>query len=469
MCIPVFISHSTVPKKGISEDICAKPAHAAFLKELCDHLRKEKNPKIEVLIDSDLSGGDPWRDTLFNCIEKCHAAIVLINKQALDNSTWVETEVNILAYRARVHKTNFRLILVPFGGVKEADIANKIAWDAVAIKEFQVEPRGGLNETDPCAVNELKQKIVTTLQNLPNQQEDLPMAWTARSLFVKLNAILLHGSGLIPHLNILRDITQTLNVPLDGVNCKSTFDIMYRLTYFLYENGPLMLPSLVQSHPIVSGNTNWKKLYREILEILSTYWVDVSASVGILSICHRDGNSHVIAINGKEIRHTPQTYVRQVCCSPFPWIVIAVDTTNGNDAMIDDICFSLLQIKAIRKSLRAHQTQEQGEKYLKVKKKYTKKAIKKTFTQEQVRQDLKEVMSDYTDPVFITFLQEGGGNVDDIINGIRPMFPKFHFILCTGTKSDENITVAPEIQMLFPLLDLKQETQEFKNYCAVIR
>ena len=111
MSIRVFISHSTIPKEGVHEDICAKPAHAEFLELLCARLRSETNPAIELIVDKDIPCGRYWREFLLKEMTECHAAIVLLNEQELDFSDWVETELTVFAYREFNEKKYFSLII----------------------------------------------------------------------------------------------------------------------------------------------------------------------------------------------------------------------------------------------------------------------------------------------------------------------------------------------------------------------
>lgn len=429
MSIRIFISHSTCLKEGIKDQFQAQiPAHAAFRQLLCERLRQVQDPKIEVVVDEDIPVGRFWRDFLFDEIADCSAAIVLVNKQALHCSPWVETEVTVLGYRARNEKDNFCLIIVPFGGVTEADIASKPAWAPVAISELQMKPRHGLDENNLEAVDQLVQDIVEALRCLPD--------WTIDN----------SSSGwLVDHLcallelkpEALKEFATRINVNTNKITRAHV--LLRRVAHAMYKKGPLAIHELLE-YPGCSLASNQ---YAGILKILGTYWVDMAASINLLFYLRGKGTAQVVAINGKEIRFTPQIYVRQVCGELRPWPVIDVDPTDG---VVDQIRDELAKHKKIRLSLsRLVGNLERA-------------------SPEKITKGLNRLLSGGSLPVFITFLQPGGGNVEDLVKQITDTFPDLHIIVCTGTEPGE-AKLAPEIKMLTPEFHLAQEEKEFKDYC----
>lgn len=80
----IFISHSSHP------DPFADQVLKAVKEGLGGH---------EIFIDSDvLKPGDEWCSVIYHRLAECHAAIILLNRAALE-STWVRREVNILLWR----------------------------------------------------------------------------------------------------------------------------------------------------------------------------------------------------------------------------------------------------------------------------------------------------------------------------------------------------------------------------------
>jgi hypothetical protein len=77
--------------------------------------------RFEVLVDMDaLKPGDEWASVLYHWLAECHAAVILLNQEAL-RSTWVRREVNILLWRRAL---GYPLKLVPaiIGGLSTKDI-----------------------------------------------------------------------------------------------------------------------------------------------------------------------------------------------------------------------------------------------------------------------------------------------------------------------------------------------------------
>lgn len=61
---------------------------------------------------------------------------------------------------------NFRLIMVPFGGITGKQIEEHEAWKPAFVDRLQVLPRDGLNESDEGAVNTIFEEIINNLKEL---------------------------------------------------------------------------------------------------------------------------------------------------------------------------------------------------------------------------------------------------------------------------------------------------------------
>jgi hypothetical protein len=102
----IFISHSSHPD----------PFADQVLKAVKDGLGGQ-----EIFIDSDvLRPGDEWCSVIYHRLAECHAAIILLNRAALE-STWVRREVNILLWRRAL---GYPLEIVPalLGDVSVQDV-----------------------------------------------------------------------------------------------------------------------------------------------------------------------------------------------------------------------------------------------------------------------------------------------------------------------------------------------------------
>jgi hypothetical protein len=345
---------------------------------------------------------------------------------------WINTEISVLGYRAYTEKDDFRLIVIPYGGVTEAEIARKTAWQPVAVGELQMLPRQGLDETDTAAVEAVIQQVVETLKNLPDVGQDESVSgWLVARLcaFLRLEVA------------DLRKIGSSLGADTAGIADVSV--IRRRVAHALYRVGPLGICDLVR-YPncrIETSDLN------EVLDILSTYWVDMTASVGILSCCLPTTRCQAVAINGKEVGYTPEAYIRQVCGEQNIWPVVTVEPGLGADAVIAQIRDTLVEKFPI--GLRKLLPQ-----------------LARASSEDITRALNSLIGSEHSVPVFVTFLQVGGGNIDDLISTISGTFPGIRIIVCTGTERG-NAVLRPDIHLLTPELSLDEEKRMFDEYCSV--
>jgi hypothetical protein len=102
----IFISHSS------RDDPFADMVREAVELRLVGH---------EVLVDvEELSPGDEWRAVLYHWLAECHAAVVLLNREALASS-WVKREVNILLWR-RALCSPVKVVPAIIGDLRKQDI-----------------------------------------------------------------------------------------------------------------------------------------------------------------------------------------------------------------------------------------------------------------------------------------------------------------------------------------------------------
>ena len=170
------------------------------------------------------------------------------------------------------------------------------------------------------------------------------------------------------------------------------------------------------------------------------------ASIEILSCSYTKSDHHVFAINGKEAGYTPKSYIHQICGRSEPWTVIVVELALElrGISVITQICDKLRKQSAVITSFND----------LPINLDYA--------SQEDIIHAVNKVMKDSLDsPIFVTFLQVGGGNVDDVISTVRNTFKYFNIIVCTGTEPNSNPILSSDIHMLTPKLDLKIEEKEF--------
>ena len=420
MAVRIFISHSTGEKPGYK--LIAE--HVEFRQKVYERLKAEVG--FDVQIDKDIPAGTYWRDLLFGRLDECNAAVVLVDERALSHSNWVDFEVKILGWRAWIERKDFRLIMIPFGGVTRLQIAQHPAWEAITLSEVQMIPSGesGLDISDQAVVTDTLDKVVEALRSLPDQPADESVSsWLVGSLacFLKLEK------------KPLENIADELKVS----KCLNLNLLRKRIALQLYEAGPKSLNTLLEARDVnIPGDD-----LRMVLEILSTNWIDPSASATILKFRRVSVPKAVFAINGSFEYFTPEAYIRQICCLRKPWPVIVVD---GKQSQAD----ILEQIRADLKS------------------KFSNNLQKSRTTEDQVDQRINELLKlrleQLEAPVFVA-LSPVAAKDHALIEAIRDTYKDLRIILCTG--GSESL---PDIEMLRPELDPQRETIAYEEYYATL-
>ncbi len=444
MSIRVFISHSTIPKEGTAIENRAKPAHAILLQELRLYLEMQTHPKFDISLDEKIAGSKNWLKTTHTYIEKCQAAIILVNKQALGHSDWITTEVIILGHRAICNK-NFRLIIVPFDNVSVEEIKNNELWKPIALSTTQFVPRNGLNENNIKEKTSFFRDVFSILNGIEDYDEPIPSEWLFHLL-----------CDLLPDDDdVLQQIAAKLDIIYDEY--KKLY-IKRKISNYLYLNGPLALLELKNCTKLVKKDWNGAL----IRDVLCTYWVHASASIRMFSCCHPKKDCHIFAINGKQAGYTPRTYIRKICGDNEPWPVIEVFVDHAaryqqdfQQSVTGQICKLLTEYKGFKSSVDV---------ILKG------KDLAHLSDNEKLIQALNIVLEKTREiPVFVTFEQVGGFILDHIINEIHDKFRHLNIIVCTGSKPEENLDLPGYIHMLTPQLDLDKEQKELKAFFTVNR
>lgn len=152
--IKLFISHSAhqAADKQILNQLIIRLEEADFL-VYCDHKR--------------LNPGDSWRHELYSAIGCCHAAIVLVTKEALDivSHPWVFKECSMLTIIKWSDKS-FPIFPVAMTGVTADDIKHS-PFEALHINEIQI--------ASPDSLNLLIETITDRLRNIQCSAEDEPL------------------------------------------------------------------------------------------------------------------------------------------------------------------------------------------------------------------------------------------------------------------------------------------------------
>jgi hypothetical protein len=433
MSVRVFVSHSTGQKQGLASDL-QNQAHRTFRRNLCERLHREEG--IEPFVDDEMPSGTHWREHLFGKLAECNAALILVNEPALYHSPWVDTEARILAWRAWLDRTAFRLILIHFGGITRTRIAEHRDWEAIAPAEILMLPRSGdsLDIDDPAAVQQAMDAVVATLRTLPD--EEAVQRSSSGWILSRLASLLSFDRDTLAGLAKLLEVS----IP-DGAN-----EAKFRraLAQRLYERGPAGLRTLREC-PSAKLDRN-EQLW--LLDLLGTYWVHPGASASILKFRHRGAPSQVFAINGALSYFTPDIYVEHVCRSQSRWPVITVATKVPLDQILEQV----------REDL---------------KERFNKALALRRIRPDRARPDeideaLKEIIAELLDadePVFVA-LPPAGARDKSVVEGLTRRYGDIRIILCGGHPPGASPLL--DVETLQPELDLLDEKQAFKAYQAML-
>lgn len=424
MGIRVFISHSTNPQDGEELDPELE-SHRQFVEKFISYI-KENVPGIECFFDGDIDLSAIWREVIWGELGSCNAAVVFVNRRALNVSHWVNAEAIVLGYRKYTEKDRFELFLIPFDGVKAADIAKHPKWEPVNIGELQILPRDGLDVTCCNNVDDIFQKIVAKLKAICDSHEETTSAWIVSRL-----------CSLLPKdKEILKHIASRLNISLPAdLGGLSSRD----LAKYIYSEGSKVIEELL-CVPYMPNDTD----FRKILDFVTTYWVDMESSLPLLSYSSAvKGN--VFVFNCMEIRYTPKTYIRQICASIYPWHIFPIDACKGDTA--SQIYSEIVSMEAYRMRLGSVKS-EKNDNSLKI--------INDFMGRRGVA------------PLFVTFFSEGGSRIDDIVKEIHDVFPYINIMVCAGTEKDVLLTIMDSRFIMLKKIDLDEERREFDDYCQLV-
>ena len=166
--IKLFISHSAhqAADKQILEQLDLRLKEANFL-VYCDHKR--------------LKPGDSWRHELYSAIGCCHAAVVLVTKEALDivSHPWVFKECSMLTILKWSDKS-FPIFPVAMTGVTADDIRHS-PFEALHINEIQIASQENLNL--------LIETITGKLSSIQCSAEDEPLYHHHKRIEARLRSI----------------------------------------------------------------------------------------------------------------------------------------------------------------------------------------------------------------------------------------------------------------------------------------
>jgi hypothetical protein len=303
----IFISHSS------RNDPFAGLVREAVKLRLVGH---------EVLVDTDellLTAGVEWRAVLYHWLAECHAAVVLLNREALESS-WVKREVNILLWR-RALRSPVRLVPAIIGDLRKRDI-----------------DRAGFGELTELQMARLRsaQQTLDTAELLAGQIADRlaePPAWTAddsaMARWVDVLSFFLGHVGSKDRLVAAARELQVQDADLDRVR-----DPVEGLRFMAHqlltrENGRDLYRAIAQ----IADYTPDDWLSRLIDKVGAT-WVDSEAARVLLRFTAGQPGS-VVLLNARSPR-TAEQYVDRATCYAKPGFEYETVTAVTGESFMEE-------------------------------------------------------------------------------------------------------------------------------------
>jgi hypothetical protein len=150
---------------------------------VCDAV-KTRLPGLEILIDMDgLRPGDEWRAILYHWLAECHAAVVLLNREAMASS-WVLREVNILLWRRAL---GYPLKIVPaiLGDFSQQDLKDAGFGE---LTDLQMAKLGSSPRTQETA-ERIAEEVAAQLAGWPDEEDNSEMARWAKAVSHALSMV----------------------------------------------------------------------------------------------------------------------------------------------------------------------------------------------------------------------------------------------------------------------------------------
>jgi hypothetical protein len=174
---------------------------------------KVRLPGLEILVDMDeLRPGDEWRAILYHWLAECHAAVVLLNREAMASS-WVRREVNILLWRRAL---GYPLKIVPaiLGDFSEKNIQDAGFGE---LTDLQMAKLGSSPRTQETA-ERIADEIAAQLAGWPAEEDTSEMARWAKAVSYALSMVGDRDSlvAAARQLQVEDDYLDRVRDPLEG-------------------------------------------------------------------------------------------------------------------------------------------------------------------------------------------------------------------------------------------------------------
>ncbi|RZL40587.1 MAG: TIR domain-containing protein [Rubrivivax sp.] len=301
----VFISHRN-----------GRPDEVRFIRRLRDELAAAG---FETLVDFErLNAGAALRQDVYTWLGICHAAVVLLSKEALgEDSAWVPTESSILAWR-RTLDPKFLLIPVLMPGVEVDDLRVHLRFRDLGLHDLLCIPY-----VDEAGTIEKIKHAVQPLQPIART----PMEELAEQIEVKLDGV---------RDDFLEEVTRLCGA---GQHQLPAGMLRTRVAALALLQAPLAetLAALEYLAPRLSGAQD----IEHILELVAPSWVDLCAARWLAQCALAPAPRPAVVVNART-QFGAEMFVRRACCRPprTMWHLVKVTAVFG-EAVFEDLAMEI--------------------------------------------------------------------------------------------------------------------------------
>lgn len=286
----IFISHSA--KEQETTD---------FLKLLYVELTEES---FDVLVDRErLNFGDDWKYEIFNWMGACHCAIILLSKNAIKNSMWVNREVNILLWR-RALDPNFILIPICF------DVTNEEVKQNELLKGLDLGKYQGLhNKSKEKLIELLKKEIV---EQIGKERITTPLDEVAKLIARRLEGL---STQEKKRNEIIKEILDKYRVEI--VTWLPYMDPCFVLATTMLNLGLSGSADILDRY----GDNLDSRDLKSVFNLIAPSWVDPLVANSISKCALQDEHKTVVVFNSVD-RFSIDMYIRRASNRlPEEWLL----------------------------------------------------------------------------------------------------------------------------------------------------
>ncbi len=303
----IFVSHSAKePDEQQALDALVASLEDAEFTVLVDRLPGRLQPGIE------------WRREIHTWMASCHAAVVLLSKNALQ-SDWVLKEATVVAWRRSLDK-DFVLIPILLDPVRRADLEGG-PFRPLALNELQFGKPGAMEE------------VASRLETVRQADLRLPSdAWIKR-LALDLSQIEVLGDQT--GAKVIDDAAVAAHVDLEWIPTVTRSErLARRLIYLDTSDVERAVESLADVVP--RG-----EVLDRLIDGLKPVWVDPLAAAPIPDVAAQPGGVRAVAIRSQDA-WVGEMYLLRAGCGLSTWrICRANNTGEGEDSQADNVIAEL--------------------------------------------------------------------------------------------------------------------------------